>query len=94
MGRLLLRKENDDEMPAFAVIKRMEHSRVIRSFRGAGQSLSKGPLHNRRGETRHESMRRRRVPENMQVVLDVASPIVLSGRSSRLLEANRERESR
>ena len=33
--------ENDDEMPAFAVIKRMEHSRVNRSFPGSEQSLSK-----------------------------------------------------
>ena len=39
--RLLLRKENDDEMPAFAVIKEIKCSRVNRSFPGSERSLSK-----------------------------------------------------
>ena len=34
-------KENDDEMPAFAVIKGMECLRVNRSFPGSERSLSK-----------------------------------------------------
>ena len=37
------------------------------------------------------SLWQRRVPENMQVDPGVASPIVQSGRSSRLLEANKKR---
>ena len=37
----LLWEENDDEMPAFAIISGIECSRVNRSFPGSDRSLSK-----------------------------------------------------
>ena len=58
----------------------------------ANEVSRKGPLENRQGETRSESMRERRVPENMQVMQPVTSVVVQSGRCMWLLEANKKRE--